>query len=102
MNENSKIYVIGSIHSNYNAIIKVSKLLKELYPSCTIRNVEKFEDDEDCMPRLNLQTIISKCYKNIQWCDVVIVITNFDGTLGESVMYELEFAKTLNKNIICI
>lgn len=102
MNEKSKIYVIGNVHRNYNTIIKISKLLKELYPFCTIRNVEKFKDGEDCMPRFNLQTLISKSYKNIQWCDVLIAITNDTGDLGEGVMYEVEFAKTLEKKIILV
>lgn len=58
MNKDSKIYIIGSVHESLNSIIKISKLLKELYPNSYIRHVDKKESDDYDPFVPNLQSLI--------------------------------------------
>lgn len=49
---------------------------------------------------LSFNECISQCYNNIEWANVIIVIKKEDGTIGDGVSYEMEYARRLNKKII--
>lgn len=42
---------------------------------------------------------VSTCFDNIEWADSIYVVLKPDGTIGQGVTYELEYAKRLNKKI---
>ena len=48
------------------------------------------------------QYAVRECYKNIAWCDILLVIVKPDDNIGESVTHELCFAGYLEKTIYII
>ena len=83
-----RIYIIGSI-SQMAEIMSMRDKLQE--KKCDVRipkpNTSCFKD------------CVDECFKNIQWCDEIIVLSKLDGTIGESVTHELCFAEYLHKEI---
>lgn len=87
------IYIIGSL-SQQDKIEKIGKcLMNNIYGS--VRYVKKESD-------LSFNECISQCFDNIEWTDVVIVVKKEDGTIGDGVCYEMEYARRLNKEIVVI
>lgn len=87
------IYIIGSL-SQQEKIEKIGKcLMNNIYGS--VRYVKKEND-------LSFNECISQCYDNIEWADDVIVVKKEDGTIGDGVCYEMEYARRLNKEIVVI
>lgn len=87
------IYIIGSL-SQQDKIEKIGKcLMNNIYGS--VRYVKKESD-------LSFNECISQCFDNVEWTDVVIVVKKEDGTIGDGVCYEMEYARRLNKEILVI
>jgi hypothetical protein len=47
----------------------------------------------------SFEECVSSCFDNIEWADSIYVILKSDGTIGQGVTYEIEYAKRLNKKI---
>ena len=87
------IYIIGSL-SQQEKIEKLGKCLMNNIDG-SVRYVKKEND-------LSFNECISQCYDNIEWADDVIVVKKENGTIGDGVSYEMEYARRLNKKIIVI
>lgn len=87
------IYIIGSL-SQQEKIEKLGKCLMNNIDE-SVRYVKKEND-------LSFNECISQCYDNIEWADDVIVVKKENGTIGDGVSYEMEYARRLNKKIIVI
>lgn len=83
----NKIYVIGSI-SNINKIEAVCNTLR-----CSSENIVRSVRKEP----MKLKDCIIKCFKNIDWCDCLYVVTKDDG-----VTYELVYAELKGKKIYMV
>ena len=90
-NITDNIYIIGSL-SQQEKIEKIGKCLINNIAG-SVRYVKKESD-------LSFNECISQCYNNIEWANVIIVIKKEDGTIGDGVSYEMEYARRLNKKII--
>lgn len=86
-----KCYILGSL-SREKEMEKLKNYLSNL-STCVIICVEK----DDNAP---YNELISKCFDNIVWADIIIVFKNKDNELGLSSMYEVEFAKRMGKVIL--
>ena len=86
-----KCYILGSL-SREKEMEKLKNYLSNL-STCVIRCVGK----DDNAP---YNELISKCFDNIVWADIIIVFKNKDNELGLSSMYEVEFAKRMGKVIL--
>ena len=84
----AKVYVIGSI-MEASEINRVCKALVNL--NHTVRSVNPV--------KTTYKDAVQECYKNIAWCDIVVVITKPDGSIGTSVTHKLCFAEFLGKTI---
>lgn len=83
-----RIFIVGSM-SQISEIMATRDRLQE--ENCEVR-----------IPNVNnsrLIECIDECFKNIQWCDELLVIPKSDGTVGESVMHDMCFADYLHKEI---
>lgn len=87
------IYIIGSL-SQQEKIEKIGKCLMNNIDG-SVRYVKKEND-------LSFNECISQCYDNIEWADDVIVVKKENGTIGDGVCYEMEYARRLNKKIVVI
>lgn len=87
----AKVYVIGSIieASEINRVCEALSNLKH-----TVRCVNPI--------KTTYKAMVQECYENISWSDIVVVITESDGTICESVTHELCFAEFLDKPIYLI
>lgn len=87
----AKVCVIGSITeaSEINRVCEVLVNLKH-----TVRGIN--------LIKTTYKEAVQKRYKNIEWSDIVVVITKSDGSVGASVAHELCFAEFLNKSIYII
>ena len=83
-----KIFIIGSM-SQISQIMAARDRLQEINYVVRIPNVTN----------PHLKDCVDECFKNIQWCDELLVIAKSDGTVGESVTHEICFAKYLHKEI---
>lgn len=92
MKEIKKVFVIGSL-SREDYIVHISDKIREL--GYEVDHVRK-------QPSKTLPELIAEAYKNIAEADKIIVVKKEDGSLGEGTMYELAFAKFLNKHISII
>lgn len=45
---------------------------------------------------------VRDCFDNIDWADVIYAVPKEDGTFGEGVTYEMEYAKRLKKIVFII
>lgn len=87
----AKVYVVGSIMeaSEINRVCEALVNLKH-----TVRSVN--------LVKTTYKDTIQECYKNIEWSDIVVVITKPDGSIGTSVAHKLCFAEFLEKKIYSI
>lgn len=87
----SKVYVIGSM-IEVQEINKVCEALHNLKHQvrCIKLNKGTYRD------------AVRDCYKNIEWCDTLVVIANSDGNISESMTHDLCFAEYLDKTIYII
>lgn len=83
-----KILIVGSM-SQISEIMETRDRLQE--KNCDVRTPNV---TNSC-----LQECVVECFKNILWCDELLVITKSDGTVGESVAHEICFAEYLHKEI---
>ena len=81
------IYIIGSL-SQANQIKKVADSIKD----ADVRYVQPEPDK-------TFNECVSTCFDNIEWADSIYAVLKPDGTIGQGVTYELEYAKRLNKEI---
>lgn len=81
------IYIIGSL-SQANQIKKVADSIKD----ADVRYVQP-------EPAKTFSECVSTCFDNIEWADSIYAVLKPDGTIGQGVTYELEYAKRLNKEI---
>lgn len=87
----SKVYVIGTM-IEAREINKVCEALHELkYEVRCVRPI-----------KTTFQDAVRDCYKNIVWCDTLVVVANSDGSMDESVIHEVCFAEYLDKPIYII
>ena len=83
-----RIYIIGSL-SQSTQICKVATKLKR--KNNEVRYVK--------LSALSFKQNVRECFKNIIWCNELIVIPKLDGSIGKGVTYEVCFAEYLNKQI---
>ena len=85
------VYIIGSL-TMLDTINIIANLLnsKEL----NVRYVKKETKD--------FKQCVSDCYDNIEQADIIYAVKKKDGTIGNDVTYELEYAKRLKKQIVLI
>lgn len=81
------IYIIGSL-SQANQIKKVADSIKD----ADVRYVYPESDK-------TFNECVSTCFDNIEWADSIYAVLKPDGTIGQGITYELEYAKRLNKEI---
>lgn len=81
------LYIIGSL-SQANQIKRVACSIK----GADVRYVQSESDK-------TFSECVSTCFDNIEWADIIYVVLKPDGTVGQGVTYELEYAKRLNKEI---
>lgn len=86
-----KCYILGSL-SREKEMEKLKNYLSNL-STCVIRCIDTDNDTP-------YDELISKCFDNIVWADVIIAFKNKDNELGLSSMYEVEFAKRMGKVIL--
>ena len=86
-----KAYIIGSL--TQSSLIK--KVAMDLPIKYSVRYVYS-------QPDKDFQDLVKECYDNIEWADIIYVIKKKDGTIGNGVTYELEYAKRLKKQIVLI
>lgn len=82
-----RIYIIGSM----SQIEEIAHIYNKL--------CDKYEVRIPKPTTLGFKHCVEECFKNIQWCDEVLVLSKLDGTQGESVTHELCFAEYLHKEI---
>lgn len=87
----SRVYVIGPIIET-REINRVCEALQSL--NHTVRCVKPI--------KTTYEDAVRACYKDIVWCDILVVVANSDGSTGEGVTHELCFAEYLNKRIYII
>lgn len=84
----AKVYVIGSIMEAK----EINRVCEDLYNlKHTVRCIKPI--------KTTYKDAVHDCYKDIEWCDIVVVIAKSDGSIGESVTHELCFAEFLGKTI---
>lgn len=81
------IYIIGSL-SQSNHIKQIADNIKDA-------NVKYVRPETD----KTFSECVSTCFDNIEWADSIYAVLKPDGTIGQGVTYELEYAKRLNKEI---
>ena len=87
-----KAYIIGSL-SQESQIKKFAKKLS------SIGNNVKYVFSQ---PDKDFQDLVTECFDNIEWADIIYAVKKKDGTIGNGVTYELEYAKRLKKQIVLI
>lgn len=85
--ERKTAYIIGSL-SQADEIEKFAKSLENL-------NVIYVRLE----PQKTFKQCVSECFDNIDKADIIYVITKPDGSIGQGVTYELEYANRLGKEI---
>lgn len=53
-------------------------------------------------PSKSFKQLVSEAFDNIEEADVIIALRKPDGSIGQGVTYEIEYAKRLNKKIIYV
>ena len=87
-NAAENIYIIGSL----SQADEIKDIANRLLDFGNIRYV-KPEPDK------TFAKCVQTCFDNIEWANIIHVITKPDGSLGEGVTYEVEYAKRLCKTI---
>lgn len=88
-NDSLKIYVIGTLSREENIKeIAMYYMNKGYFVNFVQKDNNKSYEEK-----------IRNCYKNIRNADLIIAVPHKDNTLGIGTMYEIEYAKTLSKDI---
>ena len=91
-----KQYVIGSL-SQYKTIESVANALRQTKPTCPTDQTEvRYIKPE---PNKSFEQCVQTCFDNIEWADIIHIIRKPDGTIGQGVTYEAEYARRLRKPI---
>lgn len=94
-----KIFIIGSITQ-----VPVMEKVKEALGIVKTTNGQPYYEVEHVkhQPDQPLETLIRQAYLSIAQTDQVMVIMKPDGSIGEGTMYEIEYAKLLDKAVTYI
>ena len=84
-----KAYVIGSLTQES----QIKKFAKKL---SSIGNDVKYVFSQ---PDKDFQDLVTECFDNIEWADIIYVILKNDGSIGRGTAYEIEYAKRCKKEI---
>lgn len=84
-----KAYVIGSLTQES----QIKKFAKKL---SSIGNDVKYVFSQ---PDKDFQDLVTECFDNIKWADIIYVILKNDGSIGRGTAYEIEYAKRCKKEI---
>lgn len=87
-----KAYIIGSINQA-DEIKEYAKKISNKYKVIDYVKPEKDKSFEEC---------VRHCFDNIDVTNIVIAITKEDGSIGQGVTYELEYARRMRKEIMII
>lgn len=79
-----RIFIIGSV-SDEESLKRAEKFAKEQFKDAIVTKATS-------QPDKNKNTLILDCYKNIDQCDLLIIVLKKDGTIGEGVLYEKMYA----------
>lgn len=90
------ITICGSMRFSEN-IMKIAIELETEKGYCVLQPV--YSCDDKVLSELELQNIVEAHYKKIDISDAIFVV-NVGGYIGKSVAEEIEYAKSLNKEII--
>lgn len=87
----SKVYVVGSLME-----------VQEMHRVCEA--LWGLKHEVRCVKpiKTTYEAAVDECFKNIIWCDTLVVIAESDGSMDESVTHEVCFAKFLGKTIYSI
>mgnify|MGYP005755088933 CR=1 FL=1 len=84
----NRIYIIGSMSQSTQICRLATKIKRK---NNEVRYVK--------LSSLSFKQTVKECFKNIIWCNELIVVPKIDGTIGKGVTYEICFAEYLNKQI---
>lgn len=85
-----KIFIIGSM-SQADEIQKQAE-----YYQFQVENEVRYVKPE---PDKTFSQLVADCFENILWADRVYIISKPDGSIGEGIIYEKEFARRTGKKI---
>ena len=90
-----KVYVIGSLSSILQEERIQNIAFKYEQMGCKVEYVKKISTD------LTFD-LITDCFSNIEWADLIVVIPKSLEPLsfGDGTMYEMEYARRLNKHVV--
>lgn len=89
-----RIYIIGSM-SQIGYIEILQDFLKHSFKGYTVEAVRRRPDKD-------IKELISDCFSKIEHSDIIVALAKPDGTYGEGVLYEIEYANRLHKIIFGI
>lgn len=84
------IYIIGSL-SQAKLIKKLAKQLKKENLHFNVKYAHK--------KKKSIETIIHDCFDKITSSNHIVAVTKPDGSFGRGTLYEIEFAKRIDKPI---
>lgn len=88
-----RIYIIGAI-----AYMKLINKVVELFMAGEYEEVTYVYPDDT----KSFEELVEQSFKHIKDADLIIAVKKPDGTFGEGAIYEIVFAKQLNKDIMYI
>lgn len=90
-NKPMSAFIIGSL-SQESQIKEIAEILSHKI------NVSYVHKEEG----VNLASLISNAFDNIDKADIIIALGKSNGDIGDGTLYELEYAKRMNKKIYVI
>ncbi len=90
------ITICGSMRFS-NEMIKIATELETDKGYCILQPVYNFDDK--VLSDIEMKNIVKAHYKKIDISDAIFVV-NVGGYIGKSVKQEIEYAKSLNKEIL--
>lgn len=91
----TKIFVIGSF-TKYKEIVTAASTLNAI-EGYTARYAKPMVED-----RQTMEEVIAEVFKNIEWCDLLFVVSKEGGRLGDCTLYEIAYARKLKKPVFYI
>lgn len=88
---NKTVYIIGSL-SNLETIEYIATQLS-FFTGYSVKHVQR-------EPGRDLQTLIDKCYEQIEKSFVVVAVPKKNGEMGDGTLYEITYAKRHNVPVI--
>lgn len=85
---NVNVVILGSI-SNIVEIHEMADIVK--------RSVYTNVWNPEPQPNVELKTLIRECFDQIRMADIVYAVSKKNGSIGDGVSYELEYARSLGK-----